>query len=177
MLYMLARIIRSMIYRTLDAIATLYYKLVCAEFGVGASIGWSTWISFPHNVFIGSNVRIGRNCEFGSEVNDSQLFIQENAQINSSVVIDFTGGVIISKNAFISEGVIIYSHDHGLDPRSSPKKQQKLIDEDSWIGARAIVLSKCEKIGKRSLIGAGSVVTKNVNDDMKVGGSPALNLK
>lgn len=47
------------------------------------------------------------------------------------------------------------------------------IGEDVWIGARAIVLPGCKKIGAHSIIGAGAVVTKDVPDYAIVGGNPA----
>ena len=47
------------------------------------------------------------------------------------------------------------------------------ICEDVWIGARAIVLPGCKRIGAHSIIGAGAVVTKDVPDYAIVGGNPA----
>ena len=47
------------------------------------------------------------------------------------------------------------------------------IAEDVWIGARAIVLPGCKRIGAHSIIGAGSVVTHDVPDYAIVGGNPA----
>lgn len=47
------------------------------------------------------------------------------------------------------------------------------ICEDVWIGARAIILSGCKRIGAHSIIGAGSVVTHDVPDYAIVGGNPA----
>ena len=47
------------------------------------------------------------------------------------------------------------------------------ICSDVWIGARAIVLSCCKRIGKGVIIGAGSVVTKDIPDYAIVGGNPA----
>lgn len=47
------------------------------------------------------------------------------------------------------------------------------ICEDVWIGARAIVLSGCKRIGSHSIIGAGAVVTHDVPDYAIVGGNPA----
>jgi maltose O-acetyltransferase len=46
------------------------------------------------------------------------------------------------------------------------------IKEDAWIGAGVIILPNTE-IGKGAVVGAGSVVTKNVNDYAIVGGIPA----
>ena len=47
------------------------------------------------------------------------------------------------------------------------------IDDDVWIGARAIILPGCKRIGAHSIIGAGAVVTKDVPDYAIVGGNPA----
>ena len=47
------------------------------------------------------------------------------------------------------------------------------IGHDVWIGARAIVLPGCTRIGAHSIIGAGAVVTHDVPDYAIVGGNPA----
>ena len=47
------------------------------------------------------------------------------------------------------------------------------VCEDVWIGARAIILPGCKRIGAHSIIGAGSVVTHDVPDYAIVGGNPA----
>lgn len=51
------------------------------------------------------------------------------------------------------------------------------ICEDVWIGARAIILPGCKRIGAHSIIGAGAVVTKDVPDYAIVGGNPAKVIK
>ena len=50
------------------------------------------------------------------------------------------------------------------------------IGENSWIGANAVILPKL-KIGKNCVIGAGSVVTKNIPDDTMAFGNPAKFIK
>lgn len=47
------------------------------------------------------------------------------------------------------------------------------IGDDVWIGARAIILPGCARIGAHSIIGAGAVVTHDVPDYAIVGGNPA----
>lgn len=50
------------------------------------------------------------------------------------------------------------------------------IKDDVWIGTRAIILPGIT-VGKGAIIGAGSVVTKDVPDYAIVGGAPARVLK
>jgi len=49
---------------------------------------------------------------------------------------------------------------------------ETIIGHDTWIGHRCIILPNI-KIGNRVLIGAGSVVTKDIPDDMVYAGNPA----
>ena len=51
-----------------------------------------------------------------------------------------------------------------------------IIEDDVWIGRNAIVMPGI-KIGKGSIIGAGSVVTRNVESFSVVGGVPAKLIK
>lgn len=51
-----------------------------------------------------------------------------------------------------------------------------VISDDAWIGLNAIIL-KGVKIGKGAIVGAGSVVTKNVPDMAVVAGNPARIIK
>ncbi|MNL65825.1 2,3,4,5-tetrahydropyridine-2,6-dicarboxylate N-acetyltransferase [compost metagenome] len=52
------------------------------------------------------------------------------------------------------------------------KKEPIIIEQDVFIGANSIIL-KGVTIGARSIIGAGSIVTKNVPADEIWGGNPA----
>lgn len=47
------------------------------------------------------------------------------------------------------------------------------IEHDAWIGERAIITSKCSRIGIGAVVGAGAVVTKDVPDFAIVAGNPA----
>jgi acetyltransferase-like isoleucine patch superfamily enzyme len=59
------------------------------------------------------------------------------------------------------------SHCETLPPRPL------LIGDDAWIGANAIVLPGCSRIGRGAVVGAGSVVTRDVPDFAVVAGNPA----
>ena len=108
----------------------------------------------------------------------SYFEIGENVGIEHDCDLDYSGGIIIKNNVWISEKVIITTHQHDVINPMLKKKQEikfsKLIlEDDAWIGAGAIILSSVNRIGKGAVIGAGSVVRSNVNDFEIVMGNPA----
>lgn len=53
------------------------------------------------------------------------------------------------------------------------KRTSCLIGDDVWIGANCVILPGCKRIGTGAVIGAGSIVTKDVPDFAVVVGNPA----
>jgi len=73
--------------------------------------------------------------------------------------------------AFATEVYVMDSDSHGVEGR--PHRQAPVrIGDGTWLGARAMVLPGVT-IGKRVLVAAGSVVTRDVPDDVLVAGNPA----
>lgn len=161
--YFFVRAFRAAKWRFLDSVSTGYYRLVCRQVGLGTSIGWGTWILKPWLVSIGSNVYIARDVKITTE-SDSLLLIEDFVHINTSVDIDYTGGGVISNSVLISEGVRIYSHSHGRDPRSTPIPYGKHIGKNVWIGAGCILMHGCESIGDGAIVGAGAVVSRSISE-------------
>jgi acetyltransferase-like isoleucine patch superfamily enzyme len=60
-----------------------------------------------------------------------------------------------------------------VDEDSDVHRSSISIGDDSWIGANAIILPGCTRIGVGAVIGAGSIVTKDVPDFTVVAGNPA----
>ena len=109
------------------------------------------------------------------------LFAQMDTEISKGVYIGpqcNIGMCKIGENCLIASGVHIMSGSmqHGIDDIDTPIQQQKgdykkiEIGEDSWIGNGSMVMAN---IGKKCVIGAGSVVTKEVPDFSIVAGNPA----
>jgi len=88
--------------------------------------------------------------------------------------------VTIKSGLLMGEDVLFLGGGHSYaDPEKLIGSDPDLPDTpleicgDVWIGSRAIVLPGCRRIGAHSIIGAGSVVTKDVPDYAIVGGNPA----
>jgi len=131
----------------------------------------------PKNCLISSNVKF-LNPHFKKNKKNRILKIGEGLKINRNVEIDYSGGLSIGKNVWISQNVLIETHEHtinlNIDKESWNIVHSKLCIEDNvWIGANAIILSKCTTIGKNSIIGAGSVVLKDIPANVIVAGNPA----
>lgn len=89
------------------------------------------------------------------------------------------GPLTIGNNVMMGPDVLIYTKNHEVSSIEIPMIDQGetvprpvIIEDDVWIGARAIILPGVT-IGKGSIIGAGAVVTKDVLPYMIVAGVPA----
>lgn len=95
----------------------------------------------------------------------------------------YEGGFItIEDFVLIGSGVHIYTTNHNYsDPNILIKDQGSnvkdvVLKKGCWVGANAIILPGVT-IGKNSVIGAGSVVTKSIPDNVVAAGNPAKILK
>ena len=96
--------------------------------------------------------------------------------------ISFNGKLIVKKYSVISSGCIIVPGAHKLkvgvpfylatSEHIGDKEQDIIIEEDCWIGAGCILLPGI-RIGRGSVVGAGSVVTKDIQPYTVVAGTPA----
>jgi len=120
-------------------------------------------------------------CESGIFFGDGRdIEIGNNVQINENCWIR---NCKIGNDVMIGPHVMILNYGHNTDDVNIPMiKQgvrnypQTIIESDVWIGSRAIILPGI-KIGKGSIIGAGSVVTKDVVAYSVVAGNPAKFIK
>lgn len=156
-----------------DALNHAIYGPSLKSLGRGVRLGRGIFIGNPAMVSLADRVRIGECCIFGSELTGGYLKVGRAVDFNDGCRIDFSGGIEIGEGCLFSTGVILYSHDHGHDPRSIPAGLPKRIGRNVWIGARAIVLPSCRSIGDGAIIGAGAVVGKDVPAGAIVAGNPA----
>lgn len=171
-------ILIKVIFQTIfEKLLSFFWKFNLGKCGSNLCIQIGTVIRFPENVEAGNNVSIGRKCQISSEFNDSKLTILDNVSVDKNCILDFSGDILVCNNVTISESVMIETHSHGYQPKSLPLKMSLTLGENCWIGARAIILPTVGKIGDNSVIGASSVVTKDVPDNVVVAGNPARIIK
>jgi maltose O-acetyltransferase len=115
----------------------------------GFSVGYRTFINSDLRVsFRNSKVTIGNRCMIGARVSLETTS-------HNVVFDDFEGNPEETRETFYGD---------------------ILIDDGAWIGSGVIILGGVE-IGKRAVVAAGAVVSKNVLADTMVGGVPAKLIK
>ena len=142
---------------------------------------------------IGKGFTTGFNCRIDAlNINnlDEKYLIEigENVEINDEVHIGATEKIIIEDNVLIASKVYISDHNHGSykgDEQDSPMsipKERKIhsspikIEKNVWIGELCCILQGVT-IGEGSIIGAMSVVTKDIPPYTIAVGSPAKLIK
>lgn len=122
---------------------------------------------------VGSNVTVTNI----HHVPNTSLSSRPYVNIMDNVYIDLSGSISIGKHVYISIGAKIFRHKHHINKYYLSDEKisthDLLIDDEAWVGSSSIILSSAEKIGYGAIIGAGSVVTKNVEPFDIVAGNPA----
>lgn len=127
------------------------------------NVGDNVWMEPPIRVAYGSNTTIGNN-----------VYIN----FNLTVVDDYK--VTIGNNVLFAPNVTIAVTSHPVHPdvrrEGGMYALPVVIEDDVWIGCGAIILPGVT-IGKGSVIGAGSVVTKSVPANVVAAGNPCRVLR
>jgi maltose O-acetyltransferase len=125
--------------------------------------GKSLWIEPPFHCDYGSNIQIG-----------DKVFFNFNCIILDVMLVS------IGSNVLFGPAVQIYTAMHPMDykERASGLEFAKpvRIGNDCWIGGGAIICPGVN-IGDRSVIGAGSVVTRDIPDDVFAAGNPCRTIR
>lgn len=127
-----------------------------------AAGGDDVWIQPPFFCDYGTNIRLGKKCFFNF----------------NCVVLDVCE-VTIGDHTLFGPAVQIYTATHPLNAelrRSQESGKPIRIGSDVWVGGGAI-LCPGVTIGSRTVIGAGSVVTRDVPDDVFAAGNPCRVIK
>lgn len=141
--------IAGKIYKVLRGIAVKNFIKHC-----GTNVNIEHGASLSSKMSIGNNSGVGINCSCGGEIT-------------------------IGDNVMMGPECVILTYNHAFDRTDIPMCEQGfqvekpvIIGNDVWIGRRVIILPGVH-IGNGVIIGAGSIVTKDVPDWAIVAGNPA----
>jgi acetyltransferase-like isoleucine patch superfamily enzyme len=146
------------------------YLCIAPDVKMGENVKLSKFINL-YGCTIGDNVKIGAFVEI-----QKNAFIGNNCKISSHTFI--CEGVTIEDDVFIGHGVVFINDsyprattDGQLQTESDWKVEKTLVKKGASIGSGATILSKVT-IGENAIVGAGSVVTKDVPPNTIVAGNP-----
>ena len=142
-------------YNPPEKVRELFSKLTASE------IDESCFIIPPFHTEFGKNTKIGKN-----------VFI------NSCCRFQDNGGIEIGEKTMIGPNVTIVTLNHDINPETRVNATPKpvKIGKNVWVGADCTILPGVT-IGDNSVIGAGSVVTKNIPENAIAVGNPARVIK
>ena len=144
---------------------------------------------FKHSVI--KDVQIGEGTKIHDHVNLYKCIIGKNSKIDSFVYIEqgvrigdnckvrpfvfIPSGVLIENNVFIGPNVT-FTNDKYPKAQGDWKVLATTVKEGASIGANSVIIPGVT-IGRNALVGAGSVVTKDIPDGALVRGNPAKIVK
>ena len=98
----------------------------------------------------------------------------KNVFINSGCTFLDRGGITLEDDVFIGPKVCVITENHPEEPhlRHNVYTRPVVIKRTAWIGAGAVILPGVT-VGENAIVGAGSVVTRDVPDNVIVAGNPA----
>lgn len=124
---------------------------------------------------VGNNVDIAQKVYLG---NGKNLIIGNNSLIGPESRIVLQDFVYIGNDVQIGPRAMILTGNHNFKNKDIPFRKQGStskpvkIDDDVWIGANVTILPGVN-VSKGAVIGAGAVVTKDIDSYTVVGGNPA----
>ncbi len=132
--------------------------------GIGLHVGKGTRLWAPNSLTIGNFVYIGKNVhiEADADIGDYCLIANRVAIVGRNDHDFRQEGYPVRFSPWI--GSRLHAHHQEIRPA--------IIEADVWIGYGAIILSGT-RVGKGSIIAAGSVVTRNIPDYCIAAGNPA----
>lgn len=165
------------------------------------SAGTNFFIEFPYKLLNPKYIKVGTRfrvfkgsrieCipKYGDQIFEPKLIIGNNVTINNNVHIGVINKVILEDNVLLASYVYITDHNHGdygqdfnSNPNSPPSSRNLFspgcvhIRKNAWIGEGVKILPNVT-IGTGSIVGANSVVTKDIPDYTIAVGIPAKVIK
>ena len=155
--------------------------------GSGTQLGRSLRVNVPRSVVIGSRVTIASQFVLADILPGQgevpKVFIGDGCTILWRFQCNAAQSIRIGQNVLIAANVLITDSDHIVEPGGVPVTRQGkfvtrpvLIEDNCWLGQNAVIL-KGVTLGHDSIVGANSVVTRDIPPCSVVAGNPARVIK
>ncbi len=154
---------------------------------VRVSNGKHPIVRLPFYVKGGKNIRIGNNCFIGkgaklysySDFGRAKISIGNNFIAQTNVTISSCDSITIGDDVLFGSNIMINDNNHLFSPEKGEygvEAEAVTIGDKTWIAQNVCVL-KGVHIGKGCIVGAGSIVTKDIPDYHIAVGNPAVIIK
>ncbi|HMO51461.1 MAG TPA: acyltransferase [Kiritimatiellia bacterium] len=170
-----------------------YWRRRFSSCGERVSIGEGFQAYAPERITIGRDVIIAKRVTLRAMTTypwaqppqefSPSITLHDGCFINNGSQIVAIDRVTIGRNVMIAENCFIADNNHGWANPEAPIKHQPLtskgpvtIGDDSWLGANVVVAAGVS-IGRHCVIGANSVVTRDIPDHSMAAGAPARIIK
>jgi acetyltransferase-like isoleucine patch superfamily enzyme len=153
-------------------------------FGQPIHIDPTSWVSPRSDVRScgGGRIVIGKNCEIHPYsmilTYGGDIYIGDNCSLNPFAIVYGHGGVRIGDGVRIAAHTVIIPANHNASANGKSLLESGFtaqgieIEDNVWLGSGVTILDGV-RIGRNSIIGAGSVVTRSIPDGVTVAGVPA----
>jgi galactoside O-acetyltransferase len=165
--------------RTGSVLRTMLYSRRLKHLGPSSRFATGFTVTHPQNISIGDRFHVMRNsCLYAN--GNGRISIGDRVSLNSNVCIDAAedGEIEIGNDVLMGPNVVIRASDHSFGDADRPVNQQGhsgdriVIEDDVWLGGNVVIVGGVT-VGAHSVIGAGAVVTRDIEPYSIAIGIPA----
>lgn len=151
-----------------------------------SSLTGAKYITIGNATIIGKNIVLSARKAFEGDIHVPEIKIGDGCSIGDDAHITAINKILIGNNVLTGKKILITDNSHGesalqymdIAPATRPlySKGVVIIEDNVWIGEKVSIMPGV-RIGKGSIIGANSVVTKDIPPYSVAGGIPATIIK
>lgn len=164
-----------------DRLRGVWWRFNGCAVGRKVRIGKGCALVGPGSLSLGERATVECGVQFKVVEADALLDLGKHVFVGAYCVFDVAAQVRVGERSMFGPGCMIVDHNHGMEigipMNGQPCRSRHItIGVDVWIGAHAVLLPGVQ-IGRGAVVGAGSVVTKDVPEYAIVAGNPARVVK
>ena len=160
-----------------DRMRAIWWRLRGARLGGKSRIGQACRIVRPWRLHTGERVQLEHQVYIKITNDQANVTLGNEVFVGYGAELDISEGLTLGNHVLIAPGCFITDHHHKRSAHDRIAAQgcesaAVAIEDDVWLGANAVVLPGV-RIGRGAIVGAGAVVTHDVEPMTIVAGVPA----